>query len=73
MPMTIGELFDALIADMQNGHPNFDNCFEDSCLICSVRDCPHKNCDHYKRRGCRECKKVFWQAKIRVESTDPEM
>jgi hypothetical protein len=34
-------------------HP--DDCMEDECLFCGVRDCPHNEPLHYHHDGCPAC------------------
>jgi hypothetical protein len=36
-------------------HPASDKCEVDSCVLCSIRDCPSGCDDHYSARGCPEC------------------
>lgn len=37
------------------GHPSAEQCLDGECLICSVRDCPHKEPLHYHHDGCPAC------------------
>lgn len=37
------------------GHPYFDECGENECEICAVRDCPDADPLHYHHDGCPSC------------------
>jgi hypothetical protein len=37
------------------GHPAIEECLDRECMICSVRDCPHKEPLHYHHDGCPCC------------------
>lgn len=41
------------LLDRVSSHP--DRCEDVHCLVCSVRDCPHKSPFHYHADGCPQC------------------
>ncbi len=41
--------------DAVAGHPSLEDCQQDECCICGVRDCPHKEPGHYWKDGCPYC------------------
>lgn len=49
---------DRMVSDLLKeveGHPSTDECTEGECMVCSIRDCPHKEPLHYHHDGCPAC------------------
>lgn len=38
-----------------NTHPPLNECTQDECLYCSIRDCPQREWMHYHHDGCPAC------------------
>ncbi len=36
-------------------HPSYENCKEDECYVCCIRDCPYKEPFHHHHDGCPSC------------------
>jgi hypothetical protein len=50
----------AIIERLYLGHPEFLECrfsiaADTYCTVCSYRDCPKQNSDHYSYEGCPDC------------------
>lgn len=45
---------EAIRADIP-GHPRLQDCIDDECMICGVRDCPVSDPLHYHHDGCPAC------------------
>lgn len=45
----------AWFARQVEGHPAAEACEADECMVCSWRDCPHREPLHYHHDGCPCC------------------
>lgn len=44
---------------IDDDHPSIDNCDDDECMICAIRDCPTQHILHYHHDGCPDCQDDF--------------
>lgn len=52
--MMLGRHGDDLKAKVKD-HPPTDQCPDQECMVCGVRDCPHGEPLHYHHDGCPAC------------------
>lgn len=49
---------------MTNEHPSRDECPDEECSVCAVRDCPWHEPLHYHHDGCPSCiTEAEWEGK----------
>jgi hypothetical protein len=46
--------FEKLLSKVPD-HPATKDCPDQECLVCGIRDCPHKEPLHYHHDGCPVC------------------